>query len=381
MSNCPSPATHARSLLLAALTRPERLPELALSDWDLLLRVARRSRLLGRLEADLSEAGRLEQVPRRVADHLSAARNVIQHRNRLVAWEVNRLSWALKDIDCPLILLKGAAYVLANLPPARGRLFADVDVLVPEQRIGEIEKACLARGWIGVKLCPYDERYYRVWMHEIPPLRHQERGTEIDIHHRLLPRTSRLPSDPEPLFAAARLLTGHRLSVLQPSDMVLHAVVHLFLEGDPNEGLRLRDLVDVHDLLEYFGKEPGFWEGLVPRASELGLQRPLYYGLHFTRRIFGTPIPAGVMRAAEAGAPAWPVRALMDRLIPWAIWPEHPDYPRRTATVARGIVYLRSHWLRMPAGLLLRHLGFKAWLRFRGIRKEADLSRLDLRQQ
>lgn len=379
--NRSDPGAHAQRLLLTALTQPQRLCGLSPPDWDLLLRVGRRARILGRLEADLADAGRMGDLPPRVVDHLTAARNVIRHRNTLVAWEVDRLCWALSDFDFPLILLKGAAYLLAGLPPARGRLFADIDVLVPEARIQEIERACLARGWVGIRLHPYDERYYRTWMHEIPPLRHSERGTEVDIHHRLLPRTSRLRSDPDPLFASAQPLADRRLAVLAPEDMVLHALVHLFLEGDPNEGFRLRDLLDVHDLLVHFDRSPGFWGGLVPRAQELGFERPLFYGLRFARRLLGTRIPDEVMRASDLDAPWPPLRAFMDRLIPMALLPEHPDHPRPWTGFARQLVYLRSHWLRMPAGILARHLAFKAWLRIRGVRKQADLTRLDLRQQ
>ena len=141
-------------------------------------------------------------------------------------------------------------------------------------------------------------------MHEIPPLRHRERGTEIDIHHRLLPRTSRLSSDPAPLFAAARPLGDPRLHVLAPADMVLHSLVHLFLEGDPDEGLRLRDLVDVQDLLCYFGQAPGFWAALMLRARELGFERPLFYGLHHAQRLFATPVPPEVLQEIEEAAPA-----------------------------------------------------------------------------
>ena len=375
------PRSRVKALLLTGLNQPEALCNLSLPDWDLLLRTARRVRLLGRLEAKLAHAEYLDQIPPRAADHLRAARTVIEHRNRLATWELNRLLWAVKDVDCPLVLLKGAAYLLAALPLARGRLFADLDILVPESKIPEIENACLNRGWYSIKLHPYDERYYRVWMHEIPPLRHRERGTEIDIHHRLLPRTSRLASNPGPLFAATCPLENPRLAVLQPADMVLHALIHLFLEGDPHDGLRLRDLVDAHDLLEHFGKESSFWETLVPRARELGFERPLYYGLRYARRILGTLIPEEVMRTAEAGAPAQPIRAIMDCLIPLALWPDHPDHPSRAAALARNLVYLRSHWLRMPPLLLIRHLGFKAWLRLCGKQKQADLTRLDLGQQ
>ena len=381
MSRAASETRRAQRLLLKALQAPEKLPGLPPADWELLLRVARRARVLGRLESDLARTGLLEDIPERAAAHLRAARNVITHRNTLISWEVNRLLWALKDIDVPLILLKGAAYLLAGLPPARGRIFADVDLLVPEERIGEIEERLVERGWFKTQIDPYDDRYYRVWMHEIPPLRHRERGTEIDIHHRLLPKTSHLKSDPKSLFTAARPLADPRLQMLAPTDMVLHALVHLFLEGDPDEGLRLRDLIDVHDLLCHFGQEPGFWSDLGPRARTLGFERPLFYGLHHVQRILGTPIPPDVLCGLENVAPAWPIRQLMNCLIPLALLPGHPDHPSSWAAVARWLIYVRAHWLRMPPGLLAKHLSHKAWLRFRGFRRRVDLAQLDLKQQ
>ena len=381
MAKVSSETGRAQSLLLDALRTPEKLPVLLPADWELLLRVARRVRLLGRIESDLSRAGLLDNIPARAAAHLRAARNVIEHRKTLVSWEVNRILWALKGTEGPLILLKGSAYLLAGLPSARGRIFADVDLLVPEARVEETENGLVERGWFKTQIDPYDDRYYRVWMHEIPPLRHRERGTEIDIHHRLLPRTSRLSSDPAPLFASARPLGDPRLAVLAPADMVLHSLVHLFLEGDPDEGLRLRDLVDVHDLLCHFGQEPGFWAALMPRACELGFERPLFYGLHHAQRLFATPVPPEVLQEVADAAPVWPIRQVMNHLIHRALLPEHPDHPSRRATLSRWLLYVRSHWLRMPPGLLTRHLAQKAWLRFRGYRKRIDLAQLDLKQQ
>ncbi len=371
----------ANLLLLSALQAPENLPGLSVADWELLLRVARRVRLLGHLEAELSGAGLLRQIPSKAADHLRAARNVIEHRRTLVTWEINRILWALQDTEVPLVLLKGAAYMLADLPPAPGRLFADVDLLIPEDRVVEIEEKLVAKGWLKLEIDAYDNRYYRVWMHEIPPLRHRERGTEIDIHHRILPRTSRLKPDPELMFAAARPLDNPRLSILAPTDVVLHALVHLFMEGDPVEGLRLRDLLDVHLLLRHYRQEPGFWESLVPRAFQLGLARPLYYGLRFTEQFFATGIPEPVRQAIQPARPIWPVRRLMDLLVPLALLPGHPDYPHGWAGLARWLLYIRAHWLKMPPLMLARHLGYKSYLRFRGTPKKVDLTRLDLRQQ
>lgn len=371
----------ARELLLAAIRAPETLATLPPDAWELLLRVARRARLLGRLESDLQQAGLLATVPPQAAAHLTAARNVIAHRKTLVAWEVNRILWALRGLPVSLILLKGSAYLLAGLPPARGRIFADVDLLVPEEDVAIVEQRLLERGWFKTEIHPYDDRYYRVWMHEIPPVRHRERGTEIDIHHRLLPRTSRLAADPAPLLVAAQPLANLPVRVLAPSDMVLHALVHLFLEGDPADGLRLRDLVDVHDLLRHFGQTSGFWQELPQRARQLGFTRPLFYGLHTLVRLFAASIPAEVLREVESAAPMWPLRRLMERLIDLALFPDHPDYPQRSARIARWLLYIRSHWLRMPPLLLARHLSLKAWLRLRGVRKGLDLAQLDLKQQ
>lgn len=381
MSELSIQTRRANQLLLDAILAPEQLPALAHSDWDLLIRVARRVRLLGRLEADLSNLGLLGKIPSKAADHLRASRNVIEHRRTLVTWEVNRILWALKGTDVPLVLLKGAAYTVAGLPPAPGRLFADVDLMVPEQRVEEIEEKLVSHGWFKMQIDPYDDRYYRVWMHEIPPLRHRERGTEIDIHHRILPKTSRLQPDPAIMFEAARPLADPRLYVLAPTDMVLHALVHLFMEGDPGEGLRFRDLLDVHLLLRHYGQETGFWEGLVPRAHRLGLARPLFYGLRFTRLYFATDIPHSVQQEIKGASPVWPIRRVMDILVPLALLPGHPDYPNRWAGLARWLLYIRSHWLKMPPIMLLRHLSYKAYLRFRGISKKVDLAQLDLRQQ
>lgn len=320
MGEASAQAARARDLLLGALKAPEDLPGLPPADWDLLLRVARRARLLGRIEADLAAADLLGTIPERAGNHLRAARNVVAHRHTLTTWEVDRILWGLEGLDVRPVLLKGIAYVMAGLPPARGRLFADVDLMVPEARIEEVEKTLLERGWFRKALDPYDERYYRVWSHEIPPLRHRERETEIDIHHTILPRTSRLKPDPALLFAAARPLSAlaplagaspdplpppadPRLQVLAPADMVLHSLVHLFLEGDPQDGLRLRDLVDAHDLLRHFGAGPDFWGTLVPRARELDLTRPLYYGLRCVQRLFDTHVPHAVWAAAKKAAP------------------------------------------------------------------------------
>jgi len=347
----------ATELLLAALVRPRDLPTLDALRWDELLCRARNTRLLGRLGVEVERLDLLDRIPRKAADQIRAELALAAENARMVRFEVNRILRALRDVAVPVILLKGAAYVLADLPPAEGRLSSDVDIMVPKESLGEVEAALLRGGYEAVKLDPYDQRYYRRWMHELPPLCHRERETVVDVHHTILPETGRLRPDRRALGEAARPL-GDRLRILAPADLVLHSAAHLFQDGDLDGGLR--DLVDLDLLLRHFGREPEFWEGLVPRAVALTLTRPLYYALRYCQGLLCCPVPASVQEAVRAGEPVPPVRSLMDALTCRAVTPDGWDQPSRRTRRARFLLYVRSHWLRMPPWLLARHLARKA---------------------
>ena len=350
-------------ILLTALREPGRMTGFGLDEWDLLLRIARRTRLLGRLAVIMDETGELEQLPASVRDRFTAARVFVSQYQRTARWEINRILAALEGSDVPLVLLKGSAYILAGLPPSRGRLLSDVDLLVPRECLDSFEQTLLAHGWKAVKLEDYDQRYYRTWMHELPPLRHPDRLIEVDIHHTISPLTSRLRPDPEKLLADSIPLADSRLRILQPVDMVLHSAVHLFHDGELANGLR--DLVDQADLFQHFGKQAGFWEELVGRARAQGLLRPLFYSMRYTHRLLAAELPDSAMSAIGDDAPSGPVLRLMDYLIEAVMIPEHPDFPRRRHAVAQWLLYVRSHWLRMPPGMLLQHLARKQIMRWK----------------
>lgn len=356
-------ASHAtayvRARVLAALRRPESVLELAPKDLDLTIRAMRRAQLLGRLAARLKQAGLLQQLPEPARDAMLGALAIADARVRVGRWELNRLATALAtDPVVPLIVLKGCAYLLANTPNAAGRNFADVDLLVPEPNLERIGSELTDNGWQALTLTPYDDNYYRVWSHELPPLKHVERGVEIDLHHNILMRTSRLHPDSRLLLAQARRIPDSRFSVLAPIDMTLHAITHLFFGGEMDDALR--ELCDVDDLMRHFGaNEPRYWDGFWARAAQLDLARPAFYGLRYAARLLGTPIPEQVLQASRAGSPPSAIVWLMDQLVPAALFPQHPDRHRLTTAVARFFLFLRSHWVRMPTGLLIRHIAHK----------------------
>jgi hypothetical protein len=293
-------------------------------------------------------------VPDPVKPHLIAARRVATNENSIVRWEVNRIAHALPRQDIPIVLLKGAAYVMLDLPVARGRFSSDVDILVPKASIANVEKALIDHGWRHIKLDDYDQFFYRHWSHELPPLQHRDRGTIVDVHHTILPPTGRLHPDPEKLLAASVPLTGTRFRVLAPADVVLHSAAHAFQDGDFTRGLR--DLVDIDDLLRHFSAaHAGFWDELAYRAEELELFRPLYYALTWAKLYLQTPVPPSTLERSKAWQPAWPASFLMDAVVDRVITagPWDKDLIRK---ISRRLLYARAHWLRMPPHLLIPHL-------------------------
>ena len=137
--------------------------------------------------------------------------------------------------------------------------------------------------------------------------------------------------------------------------MVLHCSAHMFQDGELYGAIR--ELIDLDDLLRHFGKNDNIWERLAPRATELGLQRPLFYALRFAVSILDTPVPDHVMSAtADAGKPKWPITLVMDRLVNRVLIQDPPEQFCWDTMIARWILYLRSHWLRMPPLRLISHL-------------------------
>jgi hypothetical protein len=349
-------------LLAQVWANPSQRPDLTPREWETILGQARQARLLGRLAHHHVRHDWMHMVPAGPRDYLDGALRLVDRQHREVQWEVACIQRALAHVPTPVVMLKGAAYFVAGLPPRHGRLFSDIDILVARERISDVEGALFRSGWISEEHDAYNDRYYRQWMHEIPPLRHVRRGTVIDVHHTIAPPTSRFKVDGAKLLAHKVAIDGmDGLYILSPADMVLHSATHLFQDGEFDHGLR--DLLDLNDLLLHFGESPLFWDTLFARSQELGLDTPLFHALHHVGRLFGMSCPSDLKHKLESIRPGWPYEKLMDALLVLALRPNHPSCDRRFSKLARWLLYVRSHYLRMPMHQVVPHLIRKAWMR------------------
>lgn len=348
-------------LITRVLGQTGIVSSLNLAEWDLLIRQARRGNLLASLRTLLHRDRVWHHVPHQAREHFEWSEVVARRHTEAVRWEIQLISRVMRKIDVPFALLKGAAYVHAGLPCAKGRIFSDIDILVPKSALARVEAALMLDGYVSAHPDPYDQRYYRTWMHELPPMQHVKRQTVIDVHHALVPQTAAVWPDPDKLWATAYAPTSEPdVMVLAPVDQVLHSAVHLFGGGDFDNGLR--DLLDIHLLLSHYGQSSSFWEKLVDRAQELQLARSLYYALRYTGQLLGTTIPPDVAAAAEIGRPPGVLVRCMDLLFKRVLAPDHASCTDVFTAPARAILYVRGNFLRMPPFLLMRHLFQKAFV-------------------
>lgn len=346
-----------------ALVHGDQLASLSAPQWERVIHQARRADVLARLAVRLDQAGQMPSLPAGPRQHLTSALRLARAQNAEVRREAACVAQALAPLGLPIVLLKGAAYVLGDLPAQQGRLFSDVDILLPHAALAQAEGALMLAGWMSTHQNAYDQRYYRTWMHELPPMQHIRRGTTLDVHHNLLPLTVRRPPNAASLLALAQPVAGGPgLHVLAPADMVLHSMSHLFHNDDLSRGLR--DLSDLDLLLRHWGVTEHFWAQLQARAESLHLQRPLAYGLWASRQILRTPVPDAALNQALQSADLGLGLAAMQWLWLRALRSPHQAAALPGRGLAQALLYLRAHWLRMPPGLLFRHLGIKAWKRW-----------------
>ncbi|MBB6122350.1 nucleotidyltransferase domain-containing protein [Sphingobium subterraneum] len=319
-------------LLVDVLRDPARATVLSGGLWNALIAAARAERLIGTLAVRLDGL----DVPPAAARVLADGRAEAEREKRHALWEADRAMQALGPLGMPVIAMKGTAYVAAGLTAGEGRFIGDLDIMVPHDALDDVETVLLAAGWEWVKPDPYDDAYYRQWMHELPPMIHRERDRMIDVHHTILPLTARPKPDATGMIADSVALPGG-LRVLSAEDRVCHAVAHMLADGDLGGGLR--NLWDIKCLLNDIED----CSALFRRADRHGLTAHLTRAERLADAVYGT-------RTARL--------SMVDRVF----------VARLTATDGWGrdgrkllglAFYVRSHLLRMPLTMLLRHLWTK----------------------
>lgn len=345
-------------LIRDLLITPEVIKSWAIEDWDLAVQQGYAAGLLARMYSVLKENQFEDSIPHQAHWHLSSAYRLYQAHILDIEREIEQVTHTLSIGNIVPIFLKGAAYVLSKDDCHKGRLSADIDIFVDKQEISTAEQLLKWHGWQGEELDAHDEKYYREWMHEIPALTHITRGMTLDVHHNLIPITSRFLFDPKSLLTRARKSAFNEHLVLSNEDKILHSIVHLLLDGEFEKGFR--DLGDINSLINHYSAlDNNFWHVLMRRAEELNIGRLLYYCFIQLGDIYNTNIPSSVMNEASRFKPNKFTDLIINGCFSSVLIPNHDSCRSRWYSLASVFLFYRSHWLKMPLHILIPHLLYK----------------------
>lgn len=335
------------SPLLRVLANPEAARNLKSTEWELLLSEAGRTRMTGRV-AHLLYAAEISGIPVAALDMFESSR-VRDNRARVACLtDLRNLSDLPQAINAPVILVKGCAFIASSMPVGEGRRLSDIDILIPNAAIDAAEDHLTNSGWaFSETLNEYDERYYRDWAHELPPMRNPDNHYELDVHHALIQPTNRFAFDPQSLFDQAVPIAGTPFYRLSDEDLIIHTLCHLLISDEARGGLS--DLYDIRVLFDTSSKnDKHFPARLSERADELGLTGPMKLGLALSNDLLGSDSTGNGQKASGITA----------RLLRRALTSPTPN--RLADRITTRLLLMRAHWLRMPMHMLIPHLISKA---------------------
>lgn len=350
--------------LWRALKEPDLLKTLdgeALSD---VIRLAWRQALAPRLGVAAQQAGVLDDIVPLAAQTLTDLAITGQASWRRLQFEMERIDAALRSADFPVLLLKGGAYQAGKFSFANGRMASDVDILVPKNALEACEALLKDGGWSMEVKSAYAERYYRQWMHELPPMRHDKRKSLIDVHHTIVPPVARITPSPAALFEDAVETSFDTLKRPCHADLFVHAALHCFYDGDFTAALR--SFLDLRDLIKAAQEtQDHALERILVRADVHGAQRPVADALFLLAKMDDLELAS--TQAAYVSRHSRPKS--LQRFFFWAIEQRSfkaQPFRYRDPWLAHFALYARSHWITMPPVMLAKHTLVRLYQSARG---------------
>lgn len=330
-------------LILSFFIEPQRFIQHATPViWTEFLQQARDNGLGARIYYVLERERLLSKVPEKVRLHGKSAARYAEKQQHSLFFELSQLENVFADADYPCLLLKGAAYRALAMPVSFGRLFADIDILVPAEKLKQVRDALIFSGFAEGSLSEYDRHYYLKWSHQNPPLQHYVRGTVIDLHHHIYPTASARRIDITPMIEQAQRLPGSAFKVPTLVHMFLHAAVHLFYQEETHK--LVKDIIDLNDLLLEVERQQQLAE-LICQAERMSVQSALINAAAVLAKLFDNQAAHSVLNQA-GDKPQWFVCKLLVLMLQGS---------PAAGYCASLLWYVRGHGLKMRWQILLYH--------------------------
>jgi hypothetical protein len=289
-------------------------------DWMASMRLANEHLLAAEMYAALARAHRLAALPCDVADYLALLHRNNTERNEALRRQALEMLAAFHAADIPAMMLKGALSLFLDHYPDRGaRMFRDLDVLVPPDRMAHAIAVLESLGYRATTTYQPVQHAYAEFMRGNDP-------GAVDLHVELIDAHYILPQEEIWERAEACEVDGIRFHLPSPTDRILHNFLHAEIHhlGNYYRGsLKLQQAYDFTLLARHDSSEID-WTLIEDRMRRHRLQTALQsYALAATT-LFGLnwPLSAPASLAARVHFRRCIAQlcmpALESAMVPWA---------------------------------------------------------------
>jgi Uncharacterised nucleotidyltransferase len=332
-------------------------------EWSLLAEEAVRHELGSLTYRLVSDSPWAADVPAEVQQRLRALYLKSAVRNAVLLRQTTEAAAALGRLGIPVMLLKGIHLCRFVYPEPALRVMADVDLMVPRDRLARAEQMFLERGFGPLPRADIEERCS--WSNHLAKL--QKEGAPVyELHWGIERPTSPFKIDLDGLWSRARkaALDDSEIHLLGPEDLLLHLAIHgSYHHGFDRAGLKA--LIDVNAVVKKHGGEID-WRVLAERANQWEASGFAYTTLRLAREILGTPVPEETLDSLVHRPEDEEVVEVASRFVlvpevrltkPYLALAGSPRLKERVAVVARAVFLPRQAMERAyhlkPGSLLL----------------------------
>ncbi|MDX9993535.1 MAG: nucleotidyltransferase family protein [Anaerolineales bacterium] len=252
----------------------------------------------------LSKSGYFSSLPVPIRDTLRAAYAATWAQNQNILRELAKISGAFERAGIPLVVLKGACFLLTLYEDIGLRPMGDLDLLVPAARFDLALQTAQALGYQDQ--IPEPAPGLRAMLNHEVCLQKPGLTFALEIHHSLVADKTysyAVPVDwfwtqSEPLSAPAPGARFGALLMLSPEAQLLYAASHAMLQHGGQRS-PLRWFYDIDRLVRYY--QPRLdWNLVLAQAVRFEWGSALAAALDQAVDYFDTPIPDPVRRALSA---------------------------------------------------------------------------------
>lgn len=277
-----------------------KLKILSEQDWIDLADFAARQNLASLMYSKISNLP-LTNISKVAMDFLKSSATSTTFFNMMLVTELKKILNALNNANIPVIVLKGAYLIKEIYPCINQRQMADIDLLLPQEKILEARKIL---GNLGYFNDLYDELEPSIEVSEsytgqlLPLFKDKDDLLTVDIHWNIASPKEVYSFDVKELWQRAYKVDfwGEDAFVLNPEDLVIHICHHGSYHDHLNHGLRI--IVDLVMIIEHF-QDTLDWQRVQTTATKWQWDRGVCLCLLLTHDLFNLKLSDSIYKWIE----------------------------------------------------------------------------------